>query len=77
MENTLWVEKMLEKKKEIQKKIRNFEKQITKLTKDNKALENEIYKNCNHNWERDWEDRCCKYKVCTICKLANMPNVYN
>ena len=77
METTLNVEQLLEKKTKNQKEIWDLEKQINQLKKYNNSIEKELFKKCNHNWEIDWDDCCSKYKVCTICKLANMPNVYN
>ena len=42
-----------------------------------KTIEKIIYNTCNHNWEKDWDDPYSRYKVCSKCKLANMPYVYN
>ena len=58
-------------------KIWDLERKINALKKENKNLEKNIYKTCEHNWERDWDDLYSRYKVCTKCKLANMPYVYS
>lgn len=53
-----------------ERKIRNEKQKI-------KTIEKIIYNTCNHNWEKDWDDPYSRYKVCSKCKLANMPYVYN
>lgn len=70
--------------KELRCKIRdnhnfmyNCEKMIKQLKNENKEIEKIIYKTCNHNWERDWDDLYSRYKVCTKCKLVNFPYTYN
>lgn len=55
----------------------DYEKTIKQLKNKNKQIEKIIYKTCNHNWERDWDDLYSRYKVCTKCKLVNFPYTYN
>ena len=54
-----------------------YERKIKLETKKIKKMEKEIYKTCNHNWEKDWDDPYSRYKVCSKCKLVNIPYVYN
>tara|TARA_Y100001970_G_scaffold229127_1_gene284134 strand:- start:3900 stop:4166 length:267 start_codon:yes stop_codon:yes gene_type:complete len=56
--------------------INKYDREITKLKEQNKKIETKIYKTCNHNWERDWDDLYSRHKVCTKCKLGNFPYVY-
>jgi hypothetical protein len=58
-------------------KIWDLERKMNALKKENKNLEKIIYKTCEHNWERDWDDLYSRHKVCTKCKLANIPYVYS
>ena len=67
----------LERIKTNTQKMWDLEKKINSLKKENKNLEKIIYKTCDHNWEKDWDDLYSRYKVCTKCKLANMPYVYS
>jgi len=53
--------------------IFQYERNIKKLKKKNKLLEKQIYKACNHNWVRDYDDLYSRYKICTKCKLSNIP----
>ena len=57
--------------------IFRYERKIKKDSKKIKELEKRMYKTCNHNWEKDWDDPYSRYKVCSKCKLANMHYVYN
>ena len=59
------------------REIWDLERKINALKKENKNFEKIIYKTCDHNWERDWDDLYSRHKVCTKCKLANMPYVYS
>ena len=54
----------------------DYEKMIKQLKNKNKQIEKIIYKTCNHNWEKDWDDLYSRYKICKKCKLANFPYVY-
>ena len=67
----------LERIKTNTQKMWDLERKINALKKENKNLEKIIYKTCDHNWEKDWDDLYSRYKVCTKCKLANMPYVYS
>ena len=70
------IKKEQNKIKENKKKIYQLEKQILILKKENFELEKDIYRNCNHNWDKDPDDIYSRYKVCTKCKLANFPHIY-
>lgn len=54
-----------------------YERKIKKEYSMIKKLEGEIYKTCNHDWEKDLNDQYSRYKVCSKCKLANMHYVYS
>ena len=56
--------------------INKYERAVLSLKKQNKEIEKEIYKTCNHNWEKDWDDLYSRYKICKKCKLANFPYGY-
>ena len=75
--NTHETEKLLYLVRNYRNNIFSYEKKIKLESKKIKKLEKEIYKTCNHNRERDWDDPYSRYKVCSKCKLANMHYVYN
>ena len=74
--NTIIVKELLNEKNYNNMWIFKYEKMIKELKNKNKNLEKEIYKTCNHNWEKDWDDLYSRYKVCKKCKLANFPYGY-
>ena len=74
--NTIIVKELLNEKNYNNMWIFKYEKMIKELKNKNKNLEKEIYKTCNHNWEKDWDDLYSRYKICKKCKLANFPYGY-
>ena len=42
-----------------------------------RRLEVKLFKICDHNWVKDWEDRCSRCSVCSVCGLPNLPHVYS
>ena len=76
VENTVRVNKLKSELYYNNEWIFQYERYIKKLKKENKLIEKQIYKTCNHNWVRDYDDLYSRYKVCTKCKLANLPYVY-
>ena len=75
--NTKKTEELLHNLQIHRNNIYAYEREIMREKKKLKDIEKTIYKTCNHNWERDWDDLFSRYKVCSKCKLANMPYVYN
>ena len=71
------VEEYLKQIKENNKVKYELQYKIKKIEIENKNLEKKIYKTCEHKWEKDWDDCYSRHKVCTKCKLANLPYVYN
>jgi len=54
-----------------------FEKNIKLLADQIRNLKKELFKTCNHNWVKDYEDRSCHSSwICKHCKLYKNPN-YN
>ena len=55
-------------KKELE--IKTLKQEITQLKK-------KLFNTCEHEWERDWDDRSCHSTwLCKHCKLYRNPN-YN
>tara|TARA_B100000242_G_C42629128_1_gene296225 strand:- start:206 stop:514 length:309 start_codon:yes stop_codon:yes gene_type:complete len=75
--NTKKTEELLRNLNIHRNNIYAYEREITREKQKLKDIEKTIYKTCKHNWVRDWDDLYSRYKVCSKCKLANMPYVYN
>ena len=53
--------------------------EIDQLRKDIKFLQKNLFKTCEHDWIRDWDepsDSRCKWK-CKHCELSRNPYLYN
>jgi len=52
-------------------------RQITILTEDIRKMRKMLYKTCEHEWVRDWEDRDERSRwMCKHCELSRNPH-YN
>tara|TARA_Y100000389_G_C17443656_1_gene510220 strand:- start:1718 stop:1948 length:231 start_codon:yes stop_codon:yes gene_type:complete len=74
--SALKVEKLLNHKHNLHKKMYELEDAINKIRKEISSTNIDIFSTCEHKWVRDWEvDSGCK-KICCICNLSANPN-YN
>tara|TARA_B100000900_G_C20575594_1_gene715179 strand:- start:1052 stop:1300 length:249 start_codon:yes stop_codon:yes gene_type:complete len=52
----------------------SYSRQITILTEDIRKMRKMLYKTCEHEWVRDWEDRDERSSwICKHCKLSRNP----
>ena len=53
----------------------SYSRQINMLQKDVNEMNIMLYKTCDHEWERDWEDRDERSRWgCKHCKLSRNPH---
>lgn len=51
-----------------------FSRKITLLEEEIRKMRKILYKTCEHEWERDWEDRDERSRwVCKHCELSRNP----
>jgi len=57
--------------------IHHKEEEIVMLKQEITQLKKKLFNTCEHEWERDWEDRSCHSTwLCKHCKLYRNHN-YN
>ncbi len=50
-------------------------RQITILTEDIRKMSRMLYKTCDHEWVKDWEDRDERSRwICKHCELSRNPH---
>tara|TARA_B100000795_G_C22638102_1_gene375318 strand:+ start:426 stop:710 length:285 start_codon:yes stop_codon:yes gene_type:complete len=74
--NETEIKKLLIKKDFNEMWINRYRNTIEKLKNENEKINSQIYKICNHNWDKDYDDLYSKHKRCTKCNLGNFPYIY-
>lgn len=55
----------------------DYSRKINVIQKEIRKMRGILYKTCDHEWERDWEDRDERSRwACKHCKLSRSPH-YN